>query len=39
MGFRQVVVPKQCMSAIDKESYDIEIIPVSNLKQAFAVIK
>ena len=39
MGFKRVVIPKQCMSALDKDSYDIELIPVSNLKQAFSIIK
>jgi len=39
MGFKTCVVPKQSMSAVDPKEYDIEIIPVSTLKQAFAVIK
>ena len=39
MGFKKVVIPKQCLSGIDTKSYDIEIIPASSLKQAFAVIK
>ena len=38
MGFTKCVVPKQSMSSIDPNDYDIEIIPVSNLKQAFAAI-
>jgi len=38
MGFKQVIIPKQCMSALDKENYEIELIPVSNLKQAFTKI-
>lgn len=38
MGFTKCVVPKQSMSAIDPKDYDIDIIPVSNLKQAFAAI-
>ena len=39
MGFRKVVIPKQCLSGIDVKNYDIEIIPASTLKQAFAAIK
>jgi DNA repair protein RadA/Sms len=39
MGFRKCVVPKQSLSAVSADDYDIEIIPASNLKQAFAVIK
>ena len=39
MGFKTCVVPKQSMSAVDPKEYDIEIIPASTLKQAFAVIK
>lgn len=39
MGFRRAVIPKQCLSGLDKDSYDIELIPVSNLKQAFSVIR
>ena len=38
MVFKQVIIPKQCMSALDKENYEIELIPVSNLKQAFTKI-
>ena len=39
MGFKKCIVPKQSVSAIDPKDYDIEIIPVSTLKQAFAVIR
>ena len=39
MGFKTCVMPKQSMSAVDPKEYDIEIIPASTLKQAFAVIK
>ncbi|MBQ6169923.1 MAG: DNA repair protein RadA [Ruminococcus sp.] len=39
MGFKTCVVPKQSMSAVDPKEYNIEIIPASTLKQAFAVIK
>ena len=38
MGFRTCVVPKQSMSAVDPKDYDMDIIPASTLKQAFAVI-
>ena len=39
MGFRTCVIPRQSMSSIDTSDYNIEIIPASSLKQAFAVIK
>lgn len=39
MGFRTCVVPKQSMRTIDVKEHDIEIIPVSTLKQAFSLIK
>ena len=39
MGFKTCVVPKQSMSSINTSDYDIEIIPASTLKQAFAAIK
>ena len=38
MGFKKCVVPKQSMSSIDPKDYDIDIIPASTLKQAFATI-
>ena len=38
MGFTKCVVPKQSMSSIDPNDYDIEIMPASTLKQAFAAI-
>lgn len=38
MGFEKVVIPKQCASSIDPADYNIEIIPASTLKQAFAAI-
>lgn len=38
MGFRKVVIPKQCAEKINFSEYDIEIIPASTLKQAFSVI-
>lgn len=39
MGFKTCIVPKQSMSALNTEEYSISIIPVSDLKQAFAAIK
>lgn len=39
MGFKTCIVPKQSMSAVNTDDYAINIIPVSDLKQAFAVIK
>ncbi len=39
MGFKTCVIPKQSMSSLDTSEYNIEIIPASSLKQAFAVIK
>jgi len=39
MGFTTCVVPKQSMRSIDPKEHNIEIIPVSTLKQAFSLIK
>ena len=39
MGFKKCVVPKQSMGAVNASEHEIEIIPVSSLKQAFAVIR
>lgn len=39
MGFKKVVIPKQSASSINFADYQIEIIPVSTLKQAFSTIK
>ena len=39
MGFTKCIVPKQSMSSIDPKDYNINIIPASSLKQAFAAIK
>ncbi len=39
MGFTTCVIPKQSLSAIDRGSYGLDIVPVSNLKQAFNLIK
>lgn len=38
MGFRTCIVPKQSMTSVNQMDYNIDIIPVSTLKQAFAVI-
>ena len=38
MGFRKCVIPKQSAGTVNPADYDIEIIPVSTLKQAFAAI-
>ncbi|MBR3760181.1 MAG: DNA repair protein RadA [Ruminococcus sp.] len=39
MGFNTCIVPEHSMSAIDVNDYNIEIIPVLSLKQAFLNIK
>ncbi len=39
MGFKTCVIPKQSMSSININEYNIGIIPASTLKQAFAAIK
>ena len=39
MGFKTCIIPKQSAASIDPNEYNIEIIPVSTLKQAFSVIK
>ena len=39
MGFERCIVPKQVLSAIDKNAYDIEIVGVSNLRQVFSLFK
>lgn len=38
MGFTTCVVPKQSMSEVDTKEYNIDIVPVSTLKQAFTAI-
>lgn len=38
MGFRICIVPKQSMTSVNQKDYNIDIIPVSTLKQAFSVI-
>ena len=35
LGFKRCIVPKHSLSAIDKSSFDIDIIPASTLRQAF----
>lgn len=39
MGFETCIVPKQSMNGINLAEYSMNIIEVSNLKQAFAVLK
>lgn len=39
MGFKKVVIPRQCAEKINSKDYDIEIIPASTLKQAFSAIQ
>lgn len=38
MGFKKIIIPKQCAEKINTRDYDIEIIPASTLKQAFSAI-
>lgn len=38
MGFKKVIIPKQCADKINPKDYAIEIIPASSLKQAFSII-
>lgn len=38
MGFEKIIIPKQCADKINPNDYNIEIIPVATLKQAFSVI-
>lgn len=38
MGFEKVIIPKQNAVSVNPDDYDIEIIPVSALKQAFGAI-
>lgn len=39
MGFKTCIVPKQSLQSINAGKYDIRIIGVSNLKQAFAALE
>ncbi len=38
MGFRTCIVPKQSMTSVNQMDYNIDITPVSTLKQAFSVV-
>lgn len=38
MGFKKVIIPKQNASSVNPDEYNIEIIPVSTLRQAFGTI-
>lgn len=38
MGFRTCIVPKQSMNSVNAGDHKIDIVPVSNLKQAFSII-
>jgi DNA repair protein RadA/Sms len=38
MGFKTCVVPKQSLSLISEKDYDIKIIGVNSLKQAFSLL-
>lgn len=38
MGFKKVIIPRQCFETITPGDYNIEIIPAATLKQAFARI-
>ena len=39
IGFEKCIVPKLSMRNIDPKDFKIEIIPVANIRQAFAVIQ
>lgn len=39
MGFGKCIVPKQSVRSLDLSDYNIEVIPVSDLKKAFSIIK
>lgn len=39
IGFEKCIVPKLSMRNIDSKDFKIEIIPVANIRQAFAVIQ
>jgi len=38
MGFEKCIIPKQALRGLDLSDYSIEVIPVSNVKQAFDAI-
>lgn len=39
LGFEKCIVPKQALSSINKGKFNIEIIGVNSLKQAFDIVK
>ncbi len=39
LGFEKCLVPKQSLSAINKEKYNIKIVGINSLKQAFDIVK
>ena len=39
MGFKTCIIPKQSAGAVNPDDYNISIVPVSTLRQAFSVIK
>ncbi len=39
LGFEKCIIPKSSLKGIDKSKYSIEILGVSNLKQAFDIVK
>lgn len=39
LGFEKCIIPKHCVSELDVKAYDIEIIGVSTLRQAFEHVK
>lgn len=38
LGFEKCIIPKACMTELDKSKYDIEIIPVSSLRGAIDAV-
>ena len=39
LGFEHCLIPKQALGAINKEQFDIKIVGINSLKQAFDIIK
>lgn len=39
LGFEKCIIPKQALNSINKEKFNIEIIGVNSLKQAFDIVK
>ena len=39
MGFKTCIIPKECLSVINAEDFEMHIIGVSNLNQAFSVFE